>query len=159
MHQQKFALKIAFLIPAALLLNACGHKATHEISTNVSAIGTVPVEDLLLNGVQIGDSPSRIPQNIVTRSMPGYVLCGTVGYKTMGDITGFVLLDSPLLDSLNLHSPKDITDHFGPADAVLKLGDIAPMTRYTYKTKKLQITWSDSENRLNQVELGELAGQ
>ena len=139
----------------AILLAGCSRKPATEITADPSAIARVAPEQLSLHGVRIGASESAVPESSIKSHLPGYLYCGTHGYKTFGgSIVSLILLDRDLLAKLNAQTAADLPTLFGPADNTLDLEGMAT-TQYTYRAKRIRIAWNRDKKRIDQLEIGE----
>jgi hypothetical protein len=114
----------------------------------------VPVREMRLHGVRLGDARSRIPRRFVTRSSADEVQCyDGNAYECRNDAVRRIILNDPaILLQVPCRECLNIFNRFGAPDQV---EDLRPEGRilFTYTARGMSVRWNRRTGRIDQIVL------
>jgi hypothetical protein len=115
----------------------------------------IPVRDLHLHGVRLGDATDTIPRRFVTRTAADEIRCyDGNAYGRRGDtVTRIVLNDPAILLRLPCRECLNVLNRFGAPDTMEEIAGDGDRILFTYAARGMVVRWNRRTSRIDQVVL------
>ena len=115
----------------------------------------IPVRDLHLHGVRLGDATGTIPRRFVTRTAADEIKCyDGNAYGCRGDtVTRIVLNDPAILLRLPCRECLNVFNRFGAPDTMKQFAGDDDRILFTYATRGMTVRWNRRTSRIDQIVL------
>jgi hypothetical protein len=115
----------------------------------------IPVRDLHLHGVRLGDATATIPRRFVTRTADDEVRCyDGNAYGCRGNtVTRIVLNDPAILLRLPCRECLNVLSRFGAPDTMEEIAGDEGHILFAYSTRGMTLRWNRRTSRIDRIVL------